>query len=65
MYSKPILGDDTNCELVGWTSKDLGPNGAFHLPTHHQPRLRDKENKWMCVQTSIEKVFIKVKEEDA
>ena len=38
MYLKLIIGYGTDCELVGWTPKDLGPNGAFHLPTHHQPR---------------------------
>ena len=32
MYTKPIIGNGTHCELVEWTSKDLGPNGAFYLP---------------------------------
>ena len=48
---------------MGWTSKNLGSNGAFHLPTHHQPRLRDKRKQVMCVQTSIEIIFIKVKKQ--
>ena len=61
MYSKAIIGDGTDCELVGWTLEDLSLNGAFDLPTHQQPRLRDKRNQVMCVQTSIEIVFIKVK----
>ena len=36
-------------------------NEAFHLPTHHQLRWMDKINQVMCVQTSIEIIFIKVK----
>ena len=48
---------------MGWTLKNLGSNGAFHLPTHHQPRLRDKRKQVMCVQMSIEIIFIKVKKQ--
>ena len=61
MYSKAIIGDGIDCELVWWTSEDLGPDRAFHLPTQHQPRLRDKREQVMCVQKSIEIVFIKDK----
>ena len=28
-YSKPIIGNDTNCELVGWTLKDFGQNKVY------------------------------------
>jgi len=52
-YSNPIIGDGIDYELVGLTLEDLGSNGAFHLPTHHQPRLRDKREQVMCVQISI------------
>ena len=64
IYSKSIIGDDINCELVEWTLENLGLSGAFHLPTHHQPRLKDKREQVMCVQASIEIVFIKVKKQD-
>ena len=32
MYSKPIIGDDMNCELMGWISEDFGLNGASTFP---------------------------------
>ena len=47
-YSKPIIGNDTHCELVGWTSKDFGPNGAY-LSSHSSPiELKDKEPSEVC-----------------
>ena len=37
MYSKPIISDGTDCELVGRISEDFGSNGAstFPLITNH------------------------------
>ena len=35
-YLKPIIGKGTNYELVGWTSKDFGPNGAYSS-SHSSP----------------------------
>ena len=60
-YSKPIIGNGTHCELVGWTSKDLGPNGAFHLPTHHQPRLRDKRTMWCACKQILNKTLLRLR----
>ena len=35
-YSKPIIGNDTDCELVGWTLKDFGLNEAYSS-SHSSP----------------------------
>ena len=61
MYSKPIIGNGTHCELVGWTSKIFSPNGVY-LSSHLSPtEVKGQENQMKCVQTSIEQTFIKIK----
>ena len=54
MYLKPITGNGTHYELVGWTLKDFGPNGAY-LSSHWPPtKLKGENNQVNYVQTSIE-----------
>ena len=60
MYSKPIIGDSMDFELVGWTSEDFDPNEAstFPLITNH---AKGQKNQVKCVQTNIEQAFIRIK----
>ena len=52
-YSKPIIGNGIDCELVGWTSKDFGPNGASTFPLITNRDERDKKNQVKCMKTKI------------
>ena len=52
-YSKPIIGNDIDCELVGWTLEDFGPIGASTFPFIAIWGERDKKNQVKCVQTNI------------
>ena len=60
-YSKPIIGNGTNCELVGWTSKDFGPNGAYSSSHSSPTEVKGQKNQLKCMQTNIEQAFIKIK----
>ena len=61
-YSKAIIGNDTYCELVGRTLKDLGLNRAFHLPTHHQPKFKGQNKPSdLCVQQVLNKPLLKLR----
>ena len=40
MYSKPIIGNGINCELVGRTSKDFGPNEAYSSSQSSPTRVK-------------------------
>ena len=61
MYSMPIIGDGTDCELVGWTSEDFGLNGAYSSSHLSPNEAKGQKNQVKCVQTSIEQAFIKIK----
>ena len=61
MYSKPIIGNGTHCELMGWTSKDFGPNGAYSSSHSLLTKVKGQKNQVKCVQISIEQAFIKIK----
>ena len=50
MYSKPIIGNGTNCELVGWIPEDFGPNGASTFLLITNQGERDKKNQVKCVK---------------
>ena len=53
-YSKPIIGNNTHCELVGWTSKDFGLNGAYSSSYSSSTEVKGPKNQVKCVQISIE-----------
>ena len=56
----PIIGDDMDCELVGWTSQDFGPNGAFTFPLITNHGKGQKNQVKVCVN-NIKQAFIKIK----
>ena len=60
IYSKTIIGDDTNCELVEWISKDFGPNGSFNFPliTNHG---KGQKNQVKVCANNIKQAFIWIK----
>ena len=55
-----IIGDGTDCELVGWTSEDFGLNGAFTFPLTTNHGKGQKNQVKVCVN-NIKQVFIKIK----
>ena len=61
MYLKPIIGNGTHCELVGWTLKDFAPNGVYSSFYSSPTEVKGQRNQVKCVQTSIEQAFIKIK----
>ena len=63
-YSKPIIGNGTCCELVRWTSKDFGLNGAYSSSHTSPTEVKGQKKQVKCVQTSIEQAFIKIKKYD-
>ena len=60
VYSKPIVGDGMDLELVGWTSEDFGSNGAsnFALITNHG---KGQKNQVKVCANNIKQAFIKIK----
>ena len=60
-YSKPIIGNDAHCELVGWITKDYCPNGAYSSSHSSPTEVKGQKNQVKFVQTSIEQAFIKIK----
>ena len=59
MYSKPIIGNGIDCELVGWTLKSLDLNGAstFSLTFNHGKK--GQWTKFKYVQKHIRKTFVR------
>ena len=48
-YLKPIIGNDTNCELMGWTLKDFGLNRAYSSSRSSLTRVKGtKEPSGVC-----------------
>ena len=61
MYSKPIIGDGIDCELMGWTLEDFSPNGASNFPFITNLGKAQKNQVKVCVN-NFKQVFIKIKE---
>ena len=53
MYSKPIIGDGTDFELVGRTPKDFSLNEASTFPLITNWGEKDKKNQVKCVKNKI------------
>jgi len=48
-YSKPIIGNGTHYELVGWTSKDWSLPSSHSSPT----KVKGQKNQVICMCKQI------------
>ena len=60
-YSKPIIGNDADYELVGWTPKDFGLNGVYSSSHLSQNGVKGtKEPSESVCKTILEKPLLRL-----
>ena len=58
---KPIIGNDTDCELMGWTLEDFGRNGASTFLLIINWGERDKRTKWSVCKQILNKPLLRLR----